>query len=465
MTRIEAASLTEIFKRALDHILARVLVCAPDNVPSIAVAYSGGLDSSVLLHLACEYAAAQKVSLYAYHIHHGLSSNAEAWLAHCERECTRLKVMFDVRRVKVEKDDGNGLEAAARKVRYAALGELCRLHRVPFLLTAHHQDDQAETVLLQMLRGAGLAGMSGMGEVDVAPDLLSNAQTFIVRPLLGISRASLRAYANTNVIAHIEDESNADVHHPRNALRNEVWPLLARHFPAFRECLARSAQHAQSAQRLLDELARQDLAACCTDDGLHAGHLRELGDDRADNLLRHWLALSGLRMPSTAWLTEARTQLLGARADAQVCVMLGDMQLRRYRDRIVLTQLSSGDNWVAPLVFHWNGEAKMPFQAFGGVLYFEPADGGIDAAWLRRKNLRIEYHHGGGRLKPAQNRPTRSLKDHYQERGIPVWERQRLPLVYADDALLFAAGIGQDCRYAGHGQEQAIGLRWEPDAA
>ncbi|MEA5097921.1 MAG: tRNA lysidine(34) synthetase TilS [Burkholderiaceae bacterium] len=463
MARIETAQVVASFERALDSILARVSVSAPDSWPkSIAVAYSGGLDSSVLLHLAHAYVLRRDIRLAAFHVHHGLSPNADDWLAHCEHECIRLAINFDVRRVNLARDDGNGLEAAARIARYAALGEMCRAHRVPFLLTAHHQDDQVETVLLQMLRGAGLAGISGMSDASLAPDLLGDAQTRIVRPLLGLTRVVLADYALASDIGHIEDESNADVRHPRNALRNDLWPLLQTHFPAFRECLARSAQHAQSAQRLLDELAAQDLVLCAQGDELIAERVSGLGADRADNLLRHWLALKGLRMPSSAWLHEARAQLLNACADAQVCVTLDGVDVRRYRNRIMLTASRMTDK-PAPVPFCWVGEASRSFPALNGVLYFDVADGGFAPDWLRAQPLSLECHQGGGRLKLVQNQPNKGLKGLYQERGIPAWERRRLPLVYAGAALLFAAGIGQDCRFPQ--AADGIVLRWERDAA
>ncbi|MBS1169751.1 MAG: putative tRNA(Ile)-lysidine synthase ((Ile)-lysidine synthetase) (Ile)-2-lysyl-cytidine [Burkholderiaceae bacterium] len=452
-------SVAAIFERALDRILARVFVSATNPLPPLAVAYSGGLDSSVLLHLAHEFAARRGIRLLAFHIHHGLSPHADAWLAHCDSECVRMGVGFDARRVLVAVDDGRGLEAAARTARYAALGELCRAHRVPLLLTAHHQDDQAETVLLQMLRGAGMAGMSGMAEAGDAPDLLGDEQTLLARPLLDVPRTMLRDWVVVCGIAHVEDESNLDTRHPRNALRNAIWPLLQAHFPAFRECIVRSAQHAQAGQRMLDELAAQDLVACMDAGGLDVRRMRGLSRERADNLLRHWLMVNGVRMPSSAWLREARLQLFDARDDAQVCVRLEGWQLRRYRSRIMLTTIDDGAPEAASASFHWAGEASIRFVAFGGTLHFDAVDGGLDSDWLRGQSLRIEYHRGGGKLKPALNRPGAGLKKLYQERSIPAWERKRLPLVWAGEALLFAAGIGQDCRFPV--AAAGISLRWE----
>ncbi len=372
----------------------------------------------------------------------------------------RRQIVFDARKVQVAKDDGRGLEAAARTARYGALGELCRQHHVSVLLTAHHLDDQAETVLLQMLRGAGLAGMSGMETLSVAPDLLGDETIAIGRPLLQVRRAELSAWVVRAGFHYVEDESNRNVHHPRNALRNDVLPMLATHFPAYQECLARSAQHVQAAQRLLDELAEQDWDECREDEGLDAGYLEHLSDDRVANLLRYWLMRQGLRPPSTAWINEAIPQLLVAREDAQACVRLADREVRRYRNRIVIMPVQVHTH-AEPIIFQWQGEESIYMEAFSGRLYFDKSEQGLDPEWLRNQSLRLQYRAGGGRLKLTLNRPSKTLKEWYQECAIPAWERPGLHLLYADASLLFAAGIGQDCRPPSG--EPGVTLRWSGD--
>ena len=461
MAHAETDDLIETFKRALDDMLARVFVSAVGRpAPVIAVAYSGGLDSSVLLHLAQAYAVKHGISLFAFHVHHGLSPNADAWLAHCEGVCASRQIAFAARKVHVAKDDGRGLEAAARVARYGALGVLGRQHGVKLLLTAHHLDDQAETVLLQMLRGAGLAGISGMEALSTAPELLGDGNVAIGRPLLPVRRVELSAWIADAGFSFVEDESNRNVHHPRNALRNAVLPLLATHFPAYAACLARGAQHAQAAQRLLDELALQDCAACQDGEGLDAERVGRLSDDRVANLLRHWLTRQGLRPPSTAWLEEACMQLLGAREDAQACVKWADREVRRYRNRIVIMP-AQVHTYAEPIVFQWQGEPSIRMPAFNGTLYFDKREQGLEAEWLRNQRLRLQYRTGGEQLKLALNRPGKTLKEWYQERAIPAWERPTLPLLYADTALLFAAAIGQDCRLPS--AAPGVRLRWVAD--
>jgi tRNA(Ile)-lysidine synthase len=461
-------SLISTFERATDAALQRV---AGEAAPALAIALSGGLDSSALLHLAHAYAQAHGVTLHAFHIHHGISANADAWLAHCEQACAALGVTFAARRVTLVRKEKTGTEEAARKSRYAALGALCAEHGVKLLLTAHHQDDQAETVLLQLLRGSGPAGLSGMDAANAAPELLGNPELVMARPLLPVSRKQLAAYVAEHAIAHINDESNDDPRFARNALRHKVMPALADAFPGFQERFARSAQHAQSAQRLLTELAEQDLAQCLDGDCIDIGKLRALSTDRANNMLRHWFQLRQLRMPSAAWLSEMLVQLLEARDGAQPLITHPDCHVRRHRDRLHITpkladlEGTREDEFDKEpgTSFKWNGETELAFPAYGGVLHFDLAaegEHGLDADWLRTQQLLIEFRRGGERLKPAHNRPTRGLKYHYQALDIPAWERSRLPVVSAPKQLLFAAGIGMDCNKLVDGAGR-LRLRWQ----
>lgn len=468
MTTKQIPSLQQEFERALGEIRTRVSLCAPDlerfDVQRIAVAYSGGLDSAVLLHLLQAYTASHQLQLFAFHVHHGLSPNADRWLAHCEQQCGQSGTPFDARRIQIEGAGKSGVEEAARHGRYAALGEMCRAHRVPLLLTAHHQDDQAETVLLQLMRGSGVAGLSGMDEANHAAGLLGDSTLLMGRPLLQLARTDLEAWASEHVIAFVEDESNADTRYARNALRHQVMPLLAQHFPGFQQRFARTAQHAQSAQQLLIELAEQDLATCLDGDCLDVTRLEQFSTDRVDNMLRYWFGSRGIRMPSTAWLNEMRTQLFEAKHDAQLCVTHADCHIRRHRNLVFITpKLDPALLEQPPVTFNWNGEPSLHFAEFSGTLYFETAEQGIDIGWLSGQSLTIALRSGGEKLKLAWNRPTRNLKVHYQACDVPAWERERLPLVFAHRQLLFAAGIGMDCHAFATEPGVRVGFRWQFD--
>lgn len=461
------ASVVQTFERALGSIRTRVSVCAPAGLQThaaIAVAYSGGLDSSALLHLARDYAAEHQLQLYAFHVHHGISPNADAWQAHCEHECARLGIAFETRRVSLIDVDKGGVEEAARISRYAALGAMCRAHQVALLLTAHHLDDQAETVLLQLLRGSGVAGLSGMDTVNAAPALLGNAELLVGRPLLSVARSELEAFTASHSIVHVDDESNTDPRYARNALRHQVLPALTQVFPGFQQRFARTAAHAQSAQRLLIELGAQDLSACLDGTCLEIARVRLLSKDRIDNLLRYWFGSRGIRMPSTAWVTQSCASAFASSNWERISSSHADCHIRRYRDRVYITpKFDDEPADFQPIAFRWNGEGQLHFPSLRGTLIFERSEQGLDVDWLRATDLSIRLRSGGERLKPAWNRSTRSLKYHYQALDVPPWERERLPLVMEGNQILFAAGVGMDCHRLAIVSGSHVLLRWEPD--
>ena len=430
----------------------------------LALAYSGGLDSAVLLHLLHDYAAQHPVSLTVFHVHHGLSPHAQDWVEHCRQQCALLSVPFEVAYVQLGATAGEGVEATARKKRYAALGALCTQYQIDALLTAHHQDDQAETMLLQLLRGSGVAGLCGMQSCHHAAELLNNDHLWLARPLLDCLRSDLEQFAASRQISHIDDESNADPRYARNALRLKIMPLLAEYFPGYQTRFARTAQHAQTSLHLIEHLAQQDYEHCLSavePATLNAADLAQLPATRIDNVLRYWIAASGRQMPSTARLTDMRRQLLSARDDARVCVKHGDMEVHRYRGQLSIA--SCFDVGVAMQSFVWQGETVMAFPGYGGVLLFEqtqPGQFGIARQWLLGRTLQMRLRRGGERLKLAANRPTRELKSHYQTLGIAYWERERLPFVWADTELLFAAGVGIHGPFL-QSEEPGIVLRWQ----
>ncbi len=455
--------LTAAFERALGAILARVCVSAGVDKPSIAVAYSGGLDSSVLLHLAADYAIAHGLMLHAFHVHHGLSGNADQWTAHCETEAARCNVPFAAAKVELTGRDTRGVEEAARIARYAALGGLCRRHGAMLLLSAHHQDDQAETVLLQLMRGAGLPGLSGMAPFQPQHDLLGPGVA-LGRPLLGLGRAALEREAARLDLAHVTDESNADTRYRRNALRRQVVPVIEQHFPGFGPLVARSALHAQSAQSLLQELAAIDLEQCRADEegmSLALAPLAALSSERIDNVLRHWLYRQGIQLPSTARLDEIRQQMLHAADDLHPFFDFGPMTLRRIGGRLELHP-RLGDPPADELPLQWRGEREIAVPQWRGRLIFEPsANSGLDAGRLRNGRMTLRCRSGQERLKIASNRPSKSLKSLFQEASIAPWRRNWLPLLYLDAELVFVAGLGMDARRLTQGEGMA--LHWQFD--
>lgn len=478
--RHEAARLVaQRFERALEAILARVVVSGD----ALALAYSGGLDSSLLLHLLAGHAQRNGRRLFAFHVHHGLSPHADDWLAHCAQQATALGVRFDAARVVLPDLAEHGVEQAARLARYQALSALCRRHQVSLLLTAHHQDDQAETVLLQLFRGAGLPGLSGMADAADIHPLLGDALA-LGRPLLGCRRSELASAAAQLGVAFIDDESNADTRYRRNAIRQLILPLIEAHFPGATTAMARSSRHWQAAQQLLDDLAAIDLAHCVeADPGTATGFVADvhgeggegeahglgalrldrvagLSVERIDNLLRYWLAKRGARRPpSEAQLVQLREQMLGAASDAHPSLDLGGLTLQRQGGRLVVANQPAAEPPEADIVLRWTGQNRIEVPEWQGVLRFERGGGGVSAERLAASVLSMRRRHGGERLMPAAGRPSRSLKNLYQEAGIPARQRAWLPLVYLDDTLMFAAGLGMDARHAAAGE--GVRLVWQ----
>ena len=429
--------------------LGVVLSTLPEGSP-IAIAYSGGLDSSVLLDACVRVGGAAR--FLALHVHHGLSPNANAWLQHCAQTARALGVTYDTRRIDVPHDDPSGVEAAAREVRYRALDEMCARHGAQSLWLAQHADDQAETVLLQLLRGAGLAGLAAMAPARAAPGGVAR-----VRPLLRLTRAQLEDYARGYGLRWIDDESNDDRRYARNALRHDVMPALAAHFRGYREALTRTAAHAASAQRLLDDLAEMDLRDVTVDEdrpALRHARLIALDDARALNLLRFWIRSLGLPAATTARLTDALRQLReiargeGASGDHALHVDHAGQRLRCYRGEIfwdVARMPRSSDEKRESAELVWHGQEIWRLPQWRGTFVFAPADAddpdAVPVALLARERLVARERSGGERMRDAAAGLSRTLKQRFQTQGVPAWERD-VPLLFSGETLLFVPRIG-----------------------
>ena len=449
------------FERALEEILARVVL---SDGAAIAVACSGGLDSAVLLQLSAEFFASHphlySHPLHVFHVHHGLSPNADHWLVHVQSQSQQLNLPFDARKVSVTSVDEHGPENAARRARYEALSAMCTTHRVELLLTAHHQDDQAETVMLQAMRGAGLPGWSGMADLQRDHALLPATVT-LARPLLDCSRKQLEQIASERAIAHIVDESNADARFKRNAIRHEIFPLIEQHFEGFTQALARSSHHFQTAQSLLDELACSDLQQCFDAGELNLKRLALLSVDRIDNLLRFWVYEKIGSYPSQAQLHQLHQQMLYAATDTHPQIMIGQWVLQREHNHLII-RAQAGVNQppieAIPLV--WQGERHIDIPEWRGQLLFELGEGeGFDRELLLQGPLTLRPRQGGERLKLDERRPSRSLKNLFQESGVSAGRRPWLPLLYAGDQLLYACGLGANC-IAGQ-KSPVVRLHWQ----
>ncbi|MDR2220975.1 MAG: tRNA lysidine(34) synthetase TilS, partial [Methylobacillus sp.] len=461
-------------------LAARVEALLARAVPQgsgISVGLSGGVDSVALLHLLAQCAPQRGYTLSALHVHHGISPRADDWAAFCAALCAQLGVPLQIERVNIEPLRADlGVEAAARALRHEALAR----QPVDFIALAHHQNDQAETLLLQLLRGAGVKGAAAMPVLKMragAPALL--------RPLLDESRAALVEYAEQHGLRWVEDESNADDAYPRNFLRHRVMPLLEARFPGSAATLARSAGHFAEAGELLDELAERDAGLPLTlplspqagrgnkttpsplvgegwgeGDTFPITQLQFLSPPRAKNLLRWFLHQNGAPMPHAAQLDDMLRQLLTARGDAAVCIAWGGWQVRRYRDHVyVCRELPEPD---AAFCVIWRGEEVLPLPELGGELHFTSAVGaGISQEKLRGARVSVRVRQGAERLRLDANRPSRTLKNLLQENNFPPWQRDTLPLLFCGDALIAAPGIGIEHAYRARPDEEGIVPSWD----
>lgn len=416
---------------------------------SILLGLSGGVDSVVLLHLLQQLSLRYSWRLNALHVHHGINPQADVWAAFCADLCALYGVSLQVEHVNIAPLRSLGIEAAARKLRHAALAQ----QQVDFVALAHHLDDQAETLLLQLLRGAGVRGASAMPAIKHR----ANVPT-LLRPLLNVPRSILLEYAQQHALQWVEDESNADDTYPRNFLRHRILPLLEQRFPAYRKTLLRSAQHFAEATELLDELAQQDADLAIANNRLDIKKLRVLGVVRGKNLLRYFLAAQGAPIPDSTRLQEMLRQLCNARPDAQVCIDWQGWQMRRYRDH-AYTMLAL----PPPVDFTvmWHGEAEILLPLPHGALQFIYTIGqGICLAKLHLGIAKIRSRHGGESIRVDAAQPQRNLKNLLQEHEILPWQRDLLPLLFCDADLVCVPGIAIANTYLAQPDEAGVVVIW-----
>ena len=404
----------------------------------------------VLLDILGRIARRARIRLSALHVNHQLSPNAPSWERFCRRACRERSVSIRCARVSVA--TGNSLEGTARAARYAVL----LAQPVDYVVLAHHQDDQAETVLLQLLRGAGVKGLAGMPEMRAHSPAPRPA---ILRPLLDVPRSEIERYARQRGLSWVEDESNRDVRFARNFIRHRLLPELVKRFPAYRATLARSAHHLGEAARLLDELAEVDATGAWCDGALAVAALRRLSPARSRNLLRWFIGKHGIAMPGSLRIDEALRQALTARADAHVMIQLEDATMRRFGGRLYVIPGSA----AAPGHFsrQWKGERTLKLGELSGVLTMTRCRGtGISLGRLRSQAVTVRTRRGTERLQPDCRRPHRSLRNLLQEARIPPWRRATLPLLFCGGDLVWAPGIGIACEYQAQADEPSVTPVW-----
>lgn len=422
----------------------------------IGVAYSGGRDSTALLHATLAGSSPEDSPVLALHVHHGLSPHADAWLDHCAAQCERWSqlgwpVEFHSHRLTTRPAASESIESWARQARYEALRQLALQHGASVVLLAHHQRDQAETLLLQALRGAGVAGLAGM------PRSIERSGITWQRPWLDRPWSEIEAYVRRHRLEHIVDDSNSDVRFARNRLRFQVWPSLIGGFGHADAALADAATWAQEAASALDELAQMDLRRIAGAKGLKLLPWAELSHARRSNALRAWLKLQ-LGQAASAKLVVRLLQELPTSTSGRWQTPTGELRmhqclLRHHEDR--QTQAPEVPRETGLKVAR-AGVFQLP--GWGGQLRVRCVrEGGVPLAWLA--HLELKARAGAEQFQAGLGRPPRSLKKQFQSAGVAAWQRVG-PLVYSGGMIVFVPGLGLDARVVGLPGQSMVSLEW-----
>jgi tRNA(Ile)-lysidine synthase len=417
----------------------------------ILLGLSGGLDSCVLLHLLANMQTQLDFKLKAIHVHHGLSSSADDWLNFCKQKCKLLDIEFDAVKVKINEKGSLGIEGEARELRYEAI----KKKQKGVVALGHHQNDQAETLLLQLLRGSGLKGLAGMPEFD--------EERKFWRPMLNIKKELLEKYASENGIKYIKDESNEDINFDRNFIRKKVLPLIESRYPASIETISRSATNISEGHQINELLALDDSKNVMSDDGSHLliENLNKLPNLRAINLIRWWLSFNDLLMPSKKNVEELFRQVKLIKKDTSLNLKISnDRSIRAFDDKLLIVSIM---NDLPSYHFKWAGQEEIELPNKSKLHFVKTKKGGLSLSKLGAKSLYIKSRTGGEKLKSFPDQPSRSLKYLFQKADIPHWERDQVPLVYANEQLVAVPNLGVQYEYQSKVGEVGYQIKWLRD--
>jgi tRNA(Ile)-lysidine synthase len=447
------ARLEDSFAHALGVFFQHAPQTARNEPLNIIVAFSGGCDSMVLLQSLAAWKPAHKIKLTAVHVHHGLSPNADNWASFCGQTAKSLGVDFVLCRVRVE-SSGEGTEAAARKERYRALRETAVRIGSRIIITAHHKDDQLETFLIQWMRGSGIAGLIGM------PLLKEEDGITVLRPFLGFARSELEAYAQINGFQWVEDESNSDTKYLRNVIRHQILPPMEAARKGWKDAALRSIDILAEAHEVLTDVADEDAAFVSDGKGnIQTAEFLSLSEARQALAFRKWLADNEFPTLSRTRLQEILRKIRESKRINALLFRTGNREIRLCGNAVKTVNSAPGkhSDWS----FEWKGETEIAPENFEGILYIEEKETGFSEEQLKASPLIFSSRRGGERLKVRSSRPSKPLKQLYQEAEIPDFERSKYPLIRQKDALIFAAGIGEDVRFtSAGGSGKRFGFRW-----
>ena len=421
---------------------------SPKNKLDFSIALSGGIDSVVLLHALSQLKVKLKLQLSAIHINHDLSSNADDWLIFCHNKCKELGIPIKSEKINIKHDISMGIEAAARKGRYQAL----ETYRKGILVLGHHQNDQAETLLLQLFRGSGLNGLAAMPLYD--------QERFIWRPLLKINKEIIEGYAKENSLNFIKDESNDNLQFDRNFLRKKVLPLIKSRYPDIINTISRSSENIAEGLNLHKAIAKEDanIFFSKNKERLSLSMIKVLEKERVVNLIRWWLDVNKQMMPSKKTMSELYKQIKNVKKDALLNIDISDsMSIKAYRDELFLVEKTIK---IDPYELIWRGEEVVELPGNSRLIFTKSVGAGFSLTKIGSKTLTIQNRNGGERFKPKINQPTRTLKYLLQTSDIPPWKRKLMPLVFSENELVAVPDFGVHYKFQTDKEEHGWDIDW-----
>lgn len=434
----------------MPELTAVLRAALPITTEQIYIGYSGGVDSHVLLQV-CTQLAEFKEKITAVYVHHGLQAIAESWAIHCQQEAEKCAVKFQLLRVNAQPQLGESPEAAARNARYQALQPL--LHRNDVLLVAQHREDQLETVLLQLFRGAGVQGLSAM------PKAIAFGAGQLLRPFLNIPKQTIQSYAEEQNLSWVTDPSNACDEFDRNFLRNQVIPLLKTRWAQLDKTVARSAQHCATAQQTLADVAEQLFAEVVNaDNSLSIARLQTLSLQKQWLVVRHWFNALGLKMPSAGFVEAIFTEVIQAKSSAEPALKKAGVVLRRYQDKLYCEK--EQPNFENSLQLVWQvtkDELQLPD---GSLLQRNPSLTGIAVSAWQQARVTVRFRQGGEKIRLPHRYGQHTLKKLLQEAQIPPWQRDKIPLLYFDEQLVAVADLWLSADFQTTTETACYQLHW-----
>jgi tRNA(Ile)-lysidine synthase len=418
------------------------------NKLDFSIALSGGIDSIVLLHALNQLKTQLKLKISAIHVHHDLSPNADDWLSFCHSECKKLSIPIKSEKINIKQDLSMGIEAAARKNRYQVL----EAYRKGILVLGHHQNDQSETLLLQLFRGSGLNGLAAMPTFD--------QERFIWRPLLKINREVIEGFAKENNLNFIEDESNNNLQFDRNFLRKEILPLIKSRYPDIINTISRSSENIAEGLNLHKAIAKEDanLYFSKNKERLSLSMIKVLEKERVVNLIRWWLDVNKQMMPSKKTMSELYKQIKNVKKDALLNIDISDsMSIKAYRDELFLVEKTIK---IDPYELIWRGEEVVELPGNSRLIFTKSLGAGFSLTKIGSKTLTIQNRNGGERFKPKNNQPTRTLKYLLQTSDIPPWKRKLMPLVFSENELVAVPDFGVHYKFQTDKEEHGWDIDW-----